>query len=558
MSKCDEYFTLMAIIAFSLLAMPYQWADVPFLLANGRYIDVTGIIPTEDQLTIHDGMHAIVQQWLTAWIFWKIYAIWGLDGLYGLSYVLGAVLLYVYYRLLLSASRNNRQLSLLMLLPIGFLFGSLFLMPRPQNFSLLLLFLAVLALEKYVKSASAVYLLWLVPISILTINFHAAFWPLLIVVILPYLAVTVCPRCIRQYFADISFANSKNLLLTLAAVVIVAIINPYGTEAMTYGIISYGNEELAMLSHEMQPMTGRSLLGRLVFFIGAVLIFLSARRRQDLAYTLFSLGFMYMALDSQRNFVFFLTLGLLSLAYMFRDTLKFSTIDNNSISRVNSRVNSKVTLPQKLLLSVMGLSIICAVIFCWSYWTAKILALSFSRTILLSVIVIYLIYVPTRVNVSGFRQRVCMYCLTMFLGLSMLIIADNKFDWTEERADKLIFDYIQANDSRDNITVFANVGIGTYAELYGYKPFIDNRIEVFTPANNHSHDYLGEYIELSTGKIHYRDFFSKYNFDYYITTSEDLADTYLMKDKDYEILLEYDISNAYKKGRYHLFKRKGR
>ena len=142
-------FALLAAIVFPLLLMPMgQENDLGFLLSDGRYILEQGF-PVEDPFTMHQGMHFIMQQWLSAVIFWLCYANFGVNGLFALIALTGAAITYLYFRLIMTASQNNRAFSLLMMLTVGILFSLIFFRIRPQMFSALLLLMAVLALEKY-------------------------------------------------------------------------------------------------------------------------------------------------------------------------------------------------------------------------------------------------------------------------------------------------------------------------------------------------------------------------------------------------------------------------
>ena len=89
-------------------------------------------------------------------------------------------------------------------------------------------------------------------------------------------------------------------------------------------------------------------------------------------------------------------------------------------------------------------------------------------------------------------------------------------------------------------TIWVNYNHGGYAEFRGLRPYIDPRAEVFLKANNHQKDILQEYYDLATATISYREFLSRYNFDYIVTTKTDLLYTYLKEDPDYELILEYE------------------
>ena len=78
-----------------------------------------------------------------------------------------------------------------------------------------------------------------------------------------------------------------------------------------------------------------------------------------------------------------------------------------------------------------------------------------------------------------------------------------------------------------------------YLEYKGYHPYIDGRAEVFLKDNNGEFDYLAEYNEVMNGKLYYKDFVNKYNFNYLIVSDrEQLLRMSLKNDNDYTILLD--------------------
>lgn len=321
LSRRDEYAVLSVIIVTIFLLTPLlHEEDIFFMLANGRHIADTGIIPAEDVLTMHSGMHAIVQQWLAALAFWKIYSVWGFDGIYALVYVSALITLLLFYRLALFAACGNRFVALPLTLVAGFNAVTFFFRTRPLLFSTPLILAAVLCLERYAQSGKKIYLsgLWL--LSVLLVNVHAALWPLMIIVMLPYLAAAIHWQGIEKYAVANEKTNVLPLSVCLVGIVIAAFLcNPYGTEALTYGIVSYGAEEIRTFGQEMRPVTVDKFFGKVFFLLCAVFCFLLTRYKNKLSYTLLTLGFMYMTLNTQRNVLFFFLLGTLSPAYMLRN-----------------------------------------------------------------------------------------------------------------------------------------------------------------------------------------------------------------------------------------------
>ena len=72
--------------------------------------------------------------------------------------------------------------------------------------------------------------------------------------------------------------------------------------------------------------------------------------------------------------------------------------------------------------------------------------------------------------------------------------------------------YLQDHYSEDK-KIFNTINQGSMLEYYGYKPYIDTRLEVFGKENNGTFDYLGEYFDICEGKTRLEDVVKKYDFD---------------------------------------------
>ena len=95
-----------------------RWAlnsDVWFILNSGRYVMANGI-PHTEPFSIHEGLDFVLEQWLTDVIFWNIYDSFGVDGLLALTWMVGMVLIYAYYRLCILVSNKNKYVSFFILI----------------------------------------------------------------------------------------------------------------------------------------------------------------------------------------------------------------------------------------------------------------------------------------------------------------------------------------------------------------------------------------------------------------------------------------------------------
>lgn len=290
--------------------------DVWFLLNSGRYVLEKGI-PHTEPFTLHEGMAFVMQQWLTAVLFWAVYSAFGPVGL--LTVVAGtfAGIILIIYKLCLRISEDNFLISFLVTLFASFL-TSLFMQTRPYVFSTLILVLELFLLESFIGKNNPRYLLFLPVLSALLINLHAAMWPMMFILFIPYL--------IDSFPFHLGFLNGqgyrKGFLFASAGLSLAAgFANPYGLDAMTYLYRSYGDSDIFQLVAEMRPPNINDALGKII--IGAIFIVFLVRYfnrggEPRLRYTLLELGLAYMTMSSVRSFLYFMTCAVFTCAYYLR------------------------------------------------------------------------------------------------------------------------------------------------------------------------------------------------------------------------------------------------
>lgn len=542
--KRAHIFSLCAAIAFAILMMPFNEAnDMGFLLNDGRYVETYGL-PHEDPFTMHEGLHFVMHQWLTAVIFWQAYAVGGSYGLFFLVALTGVAVLCLYYKLLVLVS-GNKSFSLVMLLVFGILLSIIFFGVRPQIFSSLILLATVIALEKHQSTRNNKYLLALPVLSVLLVNMHAALWPMLIVVMLPYMATALALGRWNDYVIWGERTCLKPLVITAVIVLAAAFVNPYGYEAVVYGLSSYGIETIKNNVMELQPLTSRLEMGKIFLPVFLAMIWLCAKHKTKLHYVLFCLGFMYMSLDAVRNLIFFILFGILPLAYYYR---------GRNLSPSAEKYEVPEFKPRHIVLFLMCLGIIALSLL---GNLARIVA-DFERNmvplrqlfLILSLVFTALaIYYECRrqteklVNLPNGRAKIAKIGAAIYLlvALAVVTIGIGTGNQISYRGAVPGLNYIAAHDPRPNLPIWIDCNIGSYAGFRGFKPFMDTRMEHFFKQNNGKADYFLEMNDLQNGVTHYRDFLAKYKFAYLLTHKGDILDTYLQYDDDYELIYEYDV-----------------
>lgn len=291
--------------------------DIWFILNSGRYVLKNGI-PYTEPFTIHQGMSFVMQQWLSAVTFWSVYRIGGESGLRLLVTLVYILFIFITFKLCMFLSEDNFFVSYgVSIITVGLIYT--FITQRPYIFLFLFIPIEIYLLEKFIKTNNSRYLLPLLILSVLLINLQAAMWPMLFIVLLPYV---VDSFKFKFLFIEGQGYKKKPLFIIILGMITAGFLNPYGLKAVTYLFNSYGYAEISNTVSEMAPANINTISGKIIFItILLVLagIFLYKNGRYKLRYCLLALGTAYMSISSVRNYSIFIICGIIPLSYYFKD-----------------------------------------------------------------------------------------------------------------------------------------------------------------------------------------------------------------------------------------------
>lgn len=470
-----KWFFLLIPVIMSLFVGSTIDGDFYFLYPTGEYIVNNGL-PHTDILSMHSSMSIIVQQWLSSVIFFGIYSLAGKTGLLIFLALINILIILLLYRWI-SLIIENEVLSAVFTCFTDILLVAFFIVSRPQIFTYVLLLFEVSLLEKYVLTKKRRFLFPLPFLSVALINLHAAMWPMLLVLILPYILGAVPVK-----FKKIKLEACGNVfeLITVMAVCIAAgFINPYGTKSMLYLTTSYGQEHLAIIT-EMNPVAIDTLSGKLVFlicFFAGICVFFKKERPFSMRFFLLFSGTLLLCLMQAKGLAYFLLFGCPAFLFVIRDH-KNEALQSIKLTKLHK------TLFLILLISFLGLAV-------------------FSEY-------------KNNTEISDGKNEICNH---------------------KDRLDAVIE---ELNKSDKDIILYTNFNDGQYLEFNGYHPYIDGRAELFLKKNNNEFDYFSEYYDLATANIYYKDFVDKYQFNYLILNKSLDSYLYqsLLHDDGYSVVYE--------------------
>lgn len=341
---------------------------------------------------------------------------------------------------------------------------------RPYIFSVVVFALEFFLLESYKERNRRVFLYFLPALSVLLINLHAAMWPMFFVFAIPYIIETIKFKVGPIVNGG---AEKKWLYFTVLLSVPAGLINPYGVEAMIYGIKSYGHGEINGLVSEMRPLTIDTMFGKLMFvlmLIVPVIYFTYRRGTLKLRYVLLAMGTAYMALSSRRNIILFALCAYFPLASYLKD---FTIV-------IKKQSNEKKVRKLRITLAVL-----------------LVIALPFG---------FYAAYISNKPVADEY----------------VLLNA--------------AIDRILAKHEPREVILYTGYNEGNLAEFRGLKTYMDARAEVFLIKNNKKEDVFHEYYNLYANKLYFSAFLDKYNFTHILLPQDGAFTEHLNYENKYSLV----------------------
>ncbi len=532
--KQKHYILLFAMFFGVITRFRTLNTDLWFLLAHGRYVVEQGF-PHVDPFSMHEGLHFVMQQWLSAVVFWELYDFGGTAALHAFTYFMGILLIAAYYRLLLLVS-SNRDLSAVLALLMGVVISTFFLTERPQIFSSLLLLGEIYVLESYARRPRS-YLLFAFPVlSLLLINMHAAMWLMFFVLLLPYVAeVLLKGRLSLPWLQPLETGWSfKAILFVLVLSLLAGFLNPYGLEAMTYLFHSYGNEAVNAAIDEMRSPSWSTPFGKALLILYTVLLLAYARAKMPLRYVLLVAGLSLLALMHMRSGFLFFLLATMPLGYCWRGWKGLQlTLDRSPKAVRFRKLFMLIIVLTAALIGMKGVPLMLASL----PGSGNVYGLLAGLFAVLCFGLAFLWKgeggkkdIPLR-TLSALVGVVFLFCISMLVGYSFKMPQAEQTLFQAEKA-------LRADTSPEAARLYAGYQTGDAFIFKGWKPYIDARAEVYMKSMNQKEDILFEYLYVKNGMLDYKTFLNKYQFTHIVTSqAEDtILYTYLKDDPDYELL----------------------
>ena len=167
MNKFKKFFKDNKLLIFCILFLNFilmnlkyvkglQTIDLFYLIPQGKYILNNGIYHI-DPFSIHNGLHVVVQNYMSSCLFYLIFKVFSWNGFVIYTIICNTLICYLIYKICLLISSNNKGLSIIIMV-INDILLYYFLVPRPQLLSYINLLLVIYLLELYVHKNNKKYL----------------------------------------------------------------------------------------------------------------------------------------------------------------------------------------------------------------------------------------------------------------------------------------------------------------------------------------------------------------------------------------------------------------
>lgn len=523
---------LIGIFTIGIVGKTFQ-NDTFFNISIGKYILENGI-DMKEHFSWIQGLTYTYSHWAFDIIMYLIYNNFGFTGIY-ISIILFSILINIVLFNLLTKRGKQPVIAFIITLISAYIIRSCYT-ARSQIVSFLCFIVEIYCIEKFIETNKKRYAVLLIVLSIIVANFHAATWPMYLVLFLPYFASAFfnfispknryvllkkryqnklknVPKDSKKarkyeikvnYYADIlekieppkyekmvrrESYNIKNLVILFVIICFTGLITPIYDTPYTYVIKSmfgesnFENNASVDFIMEMQPITPAYSTDLVVFLIIllAFLIFMPTKLKLEQGFLI--LGLLLMTIISARYVYLLVFLG----SYVLMDLI------TQCIAKFIPEDMQKL---ENILVSKKGI-------------------------IILSILII-------------------LFVLPEFLE----IIVEDYVD--EELYPVGAVEYIKENLDYKNMRIYNSYNNGSYLMLNEIPVFIDSRLDVYCSEFNDT-DVFYDFTQVSLGKVNYEDVFKKYDFTHILIYNTDIIYNYIKLDHNYKVLYEDENFTLYER-----------
>lgn len=524
---------IIAIFTIGIVPKTFQ-NDTFFNISIGKYILENKTIDMQEHFSWVQGLTYTFSHWAFDIVTYLIYNIFGFTGIY-VGVIVFAIVTNIILFNLLNKRNKSPIVSLFITLVSIYIIRSAYT-ARSQIVSFVCFIIEIYAIEKFIETNKKRYGVLLIVLSIIIANFHAATWPLYLVLFMPYLGAAFlnlisakniytimknrAEKKLRKLpqnspkrkkyeedFRDYSKFieeikppkytkisrrenyNGKALIILLIIVSLTGLLTPIHGTPYTYiiksmlGPSNFENNASIDFIAEMQPIVPANNIALIVFSILfiAFLTFMPTKLKVEHGFLI--AGLLIMTISSVRYVYLLVFLG----SYVLTDLLS---------QCVKEFIPEDMESLEKICINPIGtISLILLVII---FSTSKFLIRMEDQ------------YVDEKLYPIGATE------------------------------------YIKNNLDYKNMRIYNSYNNGSYLMLNDIPVFIDSRLDVYCSEFNDT-DVFYDYVQVAQGKQNYEDVFTKNDFTHILIYNDEIIYNYIKNDENYKLLYEDEYFTLYER-----------
>lgn len=524
---------IIAIFTIGIVPKTFQ-NDTFFNISIGKYILENKTIDMQEHFSWVQGLTYTFSHWAFDIVTYLIYNIFGFTGIY-VGVIVFAIVTNIILFNLLNKRNKSPIVSLFITLVSIYIIRSAYT-ARSQIVSFVCFIIEIYAIEKFIETNKKRYGVLLIVLSIIIANFHAATWPLYLVLFMPYLGAAFlnlisakniytimknrAEKKLRKLpqnspkrkkyeedFRDYSKFieeikppkytkisrrenyNGKALIILLIIVSLTGLLTPIHGTPYTYiiksmlGPSNFENNASIDFIAEMQPIVPANNIALIVFSILfiAFLTFMPTKLKVEHGFLI--AGLLIMTISSVRYVYLLVFLG----SYVLTDLLS---------QCVKEFIPEDMESLEKICINPIGT---------------------------ISLILLVIIF-----STSKFLIRI-----------------------EEQYVDEKLYpigatEYIKNNLDYKNMRIYNSYNNGSYLMLNDIPVFIDSRLDVYCSEFNDT-DVFYDYVQVAQGKQNYEDVFTKNDFTHILIYNDEIIYNYIKNDENYKLLYEDEYFTLYER-----------
>lgn len=466
------FFILLAIILIAIFCVSVSQKtlqnDTFYTIKIGEHIIENGGIDMLDPFSWHENLEYTYPHWLYDVMIYLIYQIGGMTGIYVstclFAIILGIVLFFTNTKL-----GKNKVISFVVTIGAMYMLRD-YIAARAQLVTFTLFTLEILCIEQYLNTGKKRYGIGLIIISILIANLHAAVWPFMFVLYLPYIAeyvmATIEEHTAKKYGKEVKQGEkilierkpkTKWLIVIMLIALLAGFLTPIGTTPYTYLIKTMQGNTTQNINEHL-PLTlinNTDMICALIIFL-ALLIFTNSKIR--LSDFLMLGGLTLLMFYSRRQTTMFIIMGSIILNKMLYQWME-QCIPNIDDKMINSIVTKFGTF---MMIAIL--------------------------------IILSLYFIKPKLKAEYIDENT----------------------YPVEMSDFILNYFEENNINIDDVRLYNEYNYGSYLLYRNIPVFIDSRCDLYSPEFNEGKDVFTDFIKSSNLSVYFEDIFEKYDITHVI------------------------------------------